>query len=466
MAEADKNYFYRVSGAYLPTEIYKKVRPEESHELLMNPHKGFVTFQHFNGDPLFDDVYWSEEGPLEFEFVKKTPDVVEGFLPTTVAYCRWFWRNFEPQPGKFNWSMVENALKAAKIRGQTLMVRLQPFGSKKQPQLPEWFMKIAPVKQNPAGYFDPDYDSEEYFKYWTRLNRDFARRFGDHPDLETVDIAFIGPWGEGAGDISKKSTERFIDFYVKNFKRSMLVANCGYQLIYGTGKGTGWRADSYGDVFNDGRGMVPDGLGWNHMFDSLPRENFNANKSESWKRAPVVFESCPLYWHKWGLQLDMLDFVIEQGLKFHCSTISTLGTRIPDEYRERFIEFIKRMGYRFVLRQMRYDRKLKGKKKMNFEMWIENIGVAPVYKDYYALALRFSQGDKTHVYYSKEDIRKWLPGDIWISETVNLPQMFSEGEIMIDAAIVRKKTGEPAIKFAIKGMKDDGWYPMDTVEAG
>ena len=35
-------------------QTIQRVRPRESKECILNPHKGTATFQRFNGDPLYD----------------------------------------------------------------------------------------------------------------------------------------------------------------------------------------------------------------------------------------------------------------------------------------------------------------------------------------------------------------------------------------------------------------------------
>src|SRR5437016_3231033 len=103
-------------------EVVRRVRPTPSDKFLANPHKGCCTFQRFNGDPLFEGTTWSEEGPLKFPVRK--PDVVDGYLPSTVAYLRWFWDVFEREEGKYDFSVIEKSIETAKTRGQTVALRI------------------------------------------------------------------------------------------------------------------------------------------------------------------------------------------------------------------------------------------------------------------------------------------------------------------------------------------------------
>ena len=65
------------------------------------------------------------------------------------------------------------------------------------------------------------------------------------------------------------------------------------------------------------------------------------------------------------------------------------STELPQEWMKKLADFCERLGYRFVLRQVRLPRFL-SRQKFVFEAWIENTGVAPIYRKY-DLALRFRQ---------------------------------------------------------------------------
>jgi hypothetical protein len=453
----------RPKNVYAPNEKWKKVRPAESAAYFPNPHKGHVTFQHFHGDPPTPPP-WSEQGPVEFGNADLQPkDTYPGCLPSTVAYCRWFWRFFEPERGRFNWDMVEGALKKARARGQTLHVRLQAFGCAGQPQLPEWFMESAPVRRHSGGYFDPVYDGPEYFHAWRAALQAFAERFDGRPGLDTLDMAFIGPWGEGAGQdglVSRSRIDDFVEAYVALFKHTHLLANVGYQYVAGVTRGTGWCVDSFGDVACAGHGVVPDGTGWNHMYDAYPKRGLVG--ADAWQHAPVEFE--------WGDSIEHirrqgypLDFIIRQGLKYHGSFFMPRNLQTPEAFRAPLMNFAKSLGYRYVLRQVGWERRARVRDLFACEMWIENVGVAPIYHRY-ALALRFTQDDRAAVVILPPDPRKWLPGDTWISEPVRVPDGIREGEAMLDVALIDPATGAPRVNFAIEGAASDGWYELDTLE--
>jgi hypothetical protein len=252
-----------------------KVRPKESTEFLLNPHKGCATFQHFNGDPLFPGTGWSEAGPTEFP-PREHDDVTPGYLPSTVAYCRWFWETFQPEPDRFDWTVVERALETAQERGQTLEVRLMPHGSHNQPQLPQWYQDrypTVPGTKKRKSYVAAVYEGPEYIEQWGNVIREFGRRFDGHPDLESVDMAFIGPWGEGAGECSETAIDKITNIYCEAHPKTPLLAMIsGHKMTAGVGAGAGWRCDCFGDLHHwGGDNELPENLRWNHMYECYPK---------------------------------------------------------------------------------------------------------------------------------------------------------------------------------------------------
>ncbi len=453
-------------GSYAHGEKIKKVRPQESNEYLHNPHKGLATFQHFNGDPLFPCTSWSEAGPLKFEFKKLKPEFHPKHPPSTTAYCRWFWQEAEPREGEYDFSMIENALKVCGLRGQTLQARIMPFGSKNQAQLPSWYREKFKTKLNPGGWYEPDYESADYLRCWGSLHKELGKRFGKNRLLDTYDAGYLGPWGEGNGKMSVRQIKKFAKMYTSCLPSAKVVGEFdGAQLGQIVSLKTGWRANCWGDMRNHGRKVVPDGLGWNHTYDAYPEHIIEAKAAEAWKNGPVLLETCwtPCAWYKEKMPLEYLDFVIQQALALHVTGINTKYSCIPRPYWSRFIAFTESMGYRFVLRYVKFENTLKHGNKFLYNAWIDNTGVAPIYRDLYAFAFRFTQGRKKVVVLSRQDIRKWLPGYSWIKETVALPQGFAKGEITVETAIVEKESLIPKIKFGIKGVGKDGWFRLETV---
>ena len=374
------------------SETVRRVRPTPSNAFLANPHKGCCTFQHFNGDELFPGTTWSEEGPLEFPARKS--EYHDGYLPSTVSYCRWFWDIFEREEGAYDFSVIDKSIETAKARGQTLAIRVMAFGSPGQPMVPKWYSAKHPMqpivhKVSKAAF--PVHDSKEYLEKYGNLIRECGRRYDGNPQIESMDVGYIGPWGEGDGEMSIEQMHRFNQVHREAFPTTTrLIEICGEQGKVGMEYAAGWRWNCYGDLGDSGSTDVLKACSWNHTFDMYPETLVN-NAGDNWKKFPVHCETCgvPLDWYQRGYDID---FILEQGLKYHTTYFMPKYTRIPEAWRDKINAFCRRIGYRFVYRQALFGTPVKGGARFRFHSWIDNVGCAPIYRKY-EFALRLRQGD-------------------------------------------------------------------------
>jgi hypothetical protein len=126
-------------------------------------------------------------------------------------------------------------------------------------------------------------------------------------------------------------------------------------------------------------------------------------------------------------------------------------------------DWLRKMGYRFVLRNFKYPENVRANGKLNFESWWENKGVSPCYKDY-QLALRLKNKESSVILVTEADIRKWLPGDAVFNDAVFIPHGFLPGKYELQVSIVDRQQRVPRIKLAIEGRDDEGWYTLGNIE--
>ena len=62
------------------------------------------------------------------------------------------------------------------------------------------------------------------------------------------------------------------------------------------------------------------------------------------------------------------------------------------------------------------------------------------------------------------NIREWLPGDVWLSGDVGLPEAFKPGEVMLHAGLVDPETDTPKVRFAVQETDDEGWIPLGNIQ--
>ena len=467
----------------------RRYRPTPSTAYLGNPHKGCCTFQHFNGDPLFDGTTWSEEGPTVFpaqaglgplgcgcpgtSALARPKETVDGYLPSTVSYCRWFWRLMEPGMGVYDFSVLDKALATAASRGQTLAIRLQPFGAGTQPQLPEWYRKDYPTtpesfewtpeyQSSGIPFYHPIYGSPEYYRHFGGFIREAGRRYDGNPILESVDVAYEGPWGEGAGTATPDVHREFQEIYKQAWPTTPRLSLIDEeQMEAGIPAGTGWRLDCLGNVGTEGSDRVLRHESWNHHFTDYPK-NIATFASESWKRTPVHLETCwvPMHWYRKGWDLD---FILEQALKYHATYFMPKYTRLPDAWLDKLAAFSRRIGYRFVLRQAQFDLEPKRDGALRIQCWIDNVGVAPIYRRY-TVALRLRQGGGAAIIpLTDVDLRTWMPGDTWLDRTVALPPDIQPGYAELAIGILNPTTLQPSVRFAVKEQFSDGWATLEAI---
>jgi hypothetical protein len=438
-------------------------RPKEIDDVLINPGIGFMTFQRFNGDALNEGTRWTEGFPIAYQEFKGSLKN-QNHPDTAMAYFRVYWRYIEPEPGKFAWEQFDNALKTAHSRGQTLMIRIAPYGSsgEQKDDVPDWYRKIMGDEKGkmPVQKWRTDPEDPRYAKAFGDMIRAFGKRYDGHPSLESVDLSIVGAWGEGSGsaELTQKTREALVDTYLEAFQKTplvMLLTDAKTNSYGISKKPVGWRVDCLGDM----GGFSPT---WNHMFDSYPEGIINFGMQDAWKKAPVSFEVCWVMqtWKNNGWDVD---YIIDQSLKWHISSFNAKSSAVPDEWRPQVNRWLNKMGYRFVLRKFTYPGTTKPQSKIEFTSWWENKGVAPCYKPW-PLALRLKGAQHTEVFETDADIRNWLPGDAVYDSAVFVPANMPVGEYNIAVALVDPQTRDPKVKLAIAGMEPDGWYTLGKIK--
>jgi len=451
---------------FAANQTIQRVRPKEKRDYVLNPHKGTTTFQRFNGDPLYEGNRWNDRvALLEFKPPRRLKN--DRYPDTTISYCRWIWSVLEPEKGKRRWDIIEGALKAAEERGQTLQLRLQPYASD---DLPAWFWDLGGVRQKKDtsyGFREPEANHPAYFKHWGEFIRAAGERFDGHPNLESFDVAYAGPWGEAGGNTTPATAAKFVNVYLRAFRKTQLLSMLGtHGCRYAAGltnRKIGWRADCIGDLRRDGRGFVPDGLNWNHMYDAYPSEVVRNGVLNAWQSAPVTLETCGTVgtWFEGGYDVD---WIIEQALKYHISVFMPKSCYIPEEWADKIADFNNRMGYRFVLRQLLLPLEVKPGERFKIQVSIDNMGVAPIYRPY-RFAYRFRGSGQEAVITSKQDARAWMPGQVWFEEALTAPAFLKPGtSAKLDVGLADPETKQPKVKFAIEDVRSDNWHPMTMVD--
>jgi len=426
-----------------------KVMPKETGELLANPGMGWQTFHRFA----------DEDKNLEG-------------LPSTSAYFRFYWSEIEPVEGRIDFAKFDGLLAHARKAGQRLAFRIMCAGTRSDYMyVPRWLKdkgcKGFEYRRNGTKHWVPDMDDPIFQQAHFRLIKELGRRYDGHPDLDLVDIGSVGLWGEwhmsGTGvDLPSPETRlAIIDVYCKAFPRTPKVMLIGDEpgMKHAIRKSCGWRADCLGDMGGFSKN-------WNHMKHFYPQQVKKTGAEEAWKIAPVAFESG---WdmRKWKQEGWDIHFIFDYALNYHVSYLNNKSAPIPGGTREELERFLRKIGYRLVLRRLEHNKTATPGSSFPIAMVWENVGVAPPYRDH-LLAFRLTdvESKESFVCVSDTSIKGWLPGEIKLTESVKLPEALKTGQYELAVAVIDPTTKDPAIRLAIAGRAEDGWYRLSPADGG
>ena len=465
------------------------IRPREIDDVLVNPGIGFTTFQRFNGDTLTtlkNKSGWTEGRPIVYQTFKG--DLANKEYPqASIAYWRVYWKYLEPEKGKYRWDLIDQALATAEQRGQTLMLRVAPYGSVPNDtskarankndgpdynDVPVWYRAMVGKNKewkynNPVNRWVVDAEDPRYAEYFGEFIKEMGKRYDGHHVLEAVDLSIVGAWGEGGGSalLTEKSREALVKAYTDNFKKTPLIALLTDEKTnkYANTQGNiGWRVDCIGDLGF----WAKDQNGWTHMYDYYPESIIRFGVKDNWRKAPVSLEICGTF-YEWknnqGYKKDEVKYIFDQTLKWHISSFNAKSSPVPPEWEPLVNDWLKKMGYRFVLRKFSCPQVAKRNSKLQFETWWENKGVAPCYK-LFSLAIRLKNDKDSITFLTDADIREWLPGDNIYDNSVFIPGNFAEGSYEVQIGIVDPLTHKPKVQLAIEGKDAQGWYHLGEIK--
>ena len=462
-----------LSLTFQPTVWGQKIRyvmPVEIDSVLTNPGIGFMTFQRFNGDELNKGSKWTEGEPIVYQDFDGNLEN-KNHPMTTIAYFRVYWKYVEPEMQEYNWAMIDKALKTAHERGQTLLLRIAPYGQDASRDVPDWYRKIVGGREewlpNDRKGWRVDAEDPRYAQHFGKIIAELGRRYDGHPDFEAVDLSIVGFWGEGRGSgmLTDKTRKALVNAYTDNFKETPLIMLLTDSKTnkYGLSQANvGWRVDCIGDLDF----WADEQDGWTHMYRAYPWGIIQKGIKDAWEKAPVSLEICGTM-TRWkeeqGYTKEQVDYIIDETLKWHISSFNAKSSAVPPEWQPHVDRWLKKMGYRFVLRNFAFPEYVKPNEKFLFKSWWENKGVAPCYKKF-QLAIRLKGKKRTQVLLTKADITTWLPGDTIYDDSVFIPFDMPVGEYEFQVGIVDDQTKTPKVKLAIEGRDKDGWYTISKIE--
>ena len=217
---------------------------------------------------------------------------------------------------------------------------------------------------------------------------------------------------------------------------------------------------------------------------AYPQRLPEADAIDAWKVAPVAWETC---WdmRKWVDEGWSLRFIFNYALACHGSVINNKSAPLPegDEIRPEVERFLRRLGYRLVLKELQHPKQAKPGEAIKLAMKWQNTGSAPCYRPYrVAYRLSNDNGDTATVV-GLETVDQWMPGEIElfteeffeqpadlppgplndVDETIHLPEDLPSGTYTLSIGIVGEDNTKPVVQLGMWGRDKDGWYPVSSM---
>lgn len=422
--------------------------------------------------------------------VKATVNPYMGFAPAadggpyaqphSLVYADYTWRNLEPQKGKFDFAGIEKKWQVDYWRQKNIKVIFRVIlddpREDKHMDIPDWLYEE--IKHDGTWYnhswgkgFSPNYANKTLIAYHEQLIKKLAERYNHDPEIAFVALGSIGHWGEwhtlqqdGIYIPFPKLpvAEQYINPYIKYFDNKILLMRRPLQIAKDHNMGL------YDDMFGNKSDTVGEYWSWvtkGYTF-WLTDEKMPA-MPDFWKTAPSGGEMRPTdNWNDYFSAAHLTETMRELEL----THVSWLGPFSPTEddqpkdRQQRIKQFLGKMGYHFRLVQERHPEKAKPGDLIQLSMDWENSGVAPFYFNWpVEISLANQTGEIVFHQKLKADIKKWLPGNQQISETIQLPADLKPGEYHLCTAILDPDKKKPGIQLEMEGKRMDGRYQLGQI---
>ena len=392
---------------------------------------GTVTFTEETGVIRNPGQGWSTMGG-KWSFDQTDPVVNVG-----AVYCRFSWRSFEPEEGRYDWRKIDDLLAFAASKGLPASFRIMCASQHDASgwPTPPWVFKkgakdepfIVPkvLRGQPTNmvHHTPVFDDPVFMAAHKRFVKALAARYDGDPRLAGLDLGLKWvPPRKFPFEIRKQ----YADWYLENFKKTPIVfmSDDWEVLRYALGDGptarVGIRRDGVASPWHFKRwiGTTP--------YDAIPR------MGDVWKDRPVWFEffgsGKSILEKGWDLP-----YAIEWMLTNHVTVVNTCPFS-PWQLKDDPVHYplLRKIdlyaGARLV--PLKADVRREGR-RVTVSLSGENKGVARIHLPYVAqIVVTDAAGREVMVHEAAADPGSWLPGPFRLVDAFDLPSD-SQGELKL-----------------------------------
>lgn len=392
-------------------------------------------------------------------------------FPCSVVYIRFGWAEVEPEPGRYNWKMIDDVIAAWKPRGATVAMRVMTCSAHSSGYYtsPKWlfdagckgFEYLVGGDDPTSGgkripRIEPDYADPIYLEKHGAFLAALGRRYDGHAGVEFLDIGSYGVWGEWhtKHPASVAVRKQIVDLYLSAFRRTPLVfmSDDAEVLNYALAHGTGFRRDGVGSPWHE------------QNWIGSKKYAGVTGMADTWKRAPVVFEWFGDYAYLKSRNWSF-DAAVEFMLRNHVNLINDNFGRVPPEAMPQLERLARLAGARFVLRELAHPGTVARGGALDLGMKWANTGVGKLHRTFVLrLSLLDANGGLAFFADAKADPRDWLPGEFDLRETLTLPASLDRGVYSLAVALVQPADATRPFRLAIDVPEQDGRCVVSQVK--
>jgi len=335
---------------------------------------------------------------------------------------------------------------------------------------------LYPRKGNgwPADMVEGDFTSEQFKSRVVAFIQKLGEAWDNDSRVAFVEMGIAGEWGEMEWPDTKEDIKEAIAAqFAASFQNKLVMVR--------------WPNTYNDDIYNFGYYWDS----WAHHDQRYYGFHLN-NTSPKWKTAVIGGETA-YDWGKYQIQPGKSpdeslskpvhrDYITDQIRKLHANHIGWIAnyTQSNDSVKAGAELIQKAMGYRFVVSQVTYPKRIDTGNKFMVSFKVINTGSTPFYYNWPVEISLLDPATKQPVWKqtcNNLDIRTWLPGDKWDDESdiytipaeiysVNQTFLLADvpsGEYIIALAILDPGGNLPCALFAIKNYYNGGRHPIGKV---
>jgi hypothetical protein len=328
----------------------------------------------------------------------------------------------------------------------------------------------------PADMCALDWNSPQFKGRLEKMIGKMGTAWDNDPRVAYVEMGIYGKWGEHhtpkiPADIMAIMGEGF-----KNSFANKLVMQRNYWDFKNYSFGIYWDSFAHADQTDHAEGILKLGSRWENA---------------------VIGGECAYDWGNWTTQPGP-DATASVSEPVHRIYIKNLIKKLHinhlgwiDQYNQADVvavtgaaELQKVMGYRFVIKEFTYPRRIEPGGKLEIAFKVMNTGATPFYYNWPVEVSLLDSKTKDLIWKTKlhnTDIREWLPGDKWssgsncyeipaeiysVKESFALPAGIGKGIYILALSILDPAGDKPTVRFAIKNYINGGKHPMGFIGLG